>query len=142
MPQIYNEDNSFNDGLYQIEESNDTVIVSTGYMMQTCLYLKNFIPNLGIIDLYRVKPINENKLVEKLKNVKNVIVLEECTTSGGICEKIGFILAKNKIFCNFLPISVEDKHCHFYGTRDMLHKKYNIDKENVLSLVTNFLENL
>jgi transketolase len=141
LPQIYNEKNTFNDGFFQIEDSNDTVIVSTGYMIQTCLYLKDFISNLGIIDLYRVKPINEKKLVEKLKNVKNIIVLEECTTSGGICEKIGFILAKNKIFCNFLPISVEDKHCHFYGTRDMLHKEYNIDKESVLSLVKNFLEN-
>ena len=140
LPQIYNKNINFDDGFYQINKPSDTVIISTGFMIQTCLYLKDKINNLSIIDLYRVKPINETKLIEKLKNVKNIIVLEECTMSGGICEKIGFLLAKNKIFCNFLPIAVEDTHCHFYGNRDMLHNRFNIDKESVLSKINKFLE--
>tara|TARA_Y100001973_G_C5199350_1_gene336513 strand:+ start:183 stop:1103 length:921 start_codon:yes stop_codon:yes gene_type:complete len=140
FPKIYPENVSLDDGFSEIEHSDNTVIISTGYMIQTCLHLKTKIDDLGIIDLYRVKPINEQKLVEKIKNVKNIIVLEESTTSGGICEKIGFIMAKNKIFCNFLPISVEDQHCHFYGTREMLHERYNIDKKSVFLKVKKFLE--
>ena len=141
LPQIYSEEDKFVDGLETINEGRGTVIISTGYMSQICNKIIENLDDVCHLDIYRVKPINEKKLVSKLKNVKNVIVVEECTTSGGICEKIAFIMLKNKIFANFLPISVKDQHCHSYGTRDLLHKEYGLDKKTILLKIQNFLEN-
>jgi len=141
LPKLYDDESTFLKGFSSAKKYQETVIISTGYMTQVCQHIKNEISNVNVIDLYRVKPIDEELLAKELKGVKNIIVVEECTTSGGICEKIALVLAKNKIFCNFLPISVTDRHCHSYGTRELLHQKYGLDKEAILLKIKSFLRN-
>ena len=139
LPRVYNKEDCIDAGLKQLKYGSNGVIISTGYMTKIALQISEEF-ELGVVDLFRVKPINENGLTQILKKSKTVITLEECTTSGGIGEKVAFIAAKNKLWCDFLPISVEDQHCHSYGNREMLQKKYKIDKESVGLKIKNFLE--
>lgn len=140
LPTIYNEQDNFTTGFSLIKQHKETLIISTGYMIQTSIEIAKLIDGIGVLDLYRVKPINDDLIQNKIRNVKNIIVLEEGTSSGGICEKIAFIIAKYSIRCDFLPIYVDEQPCYYYGTRKMLHKKYNIDKDTVLQKIKNFLE--
>jgi len=137
-PRIYSDDD-FTDGLKKIIHSNETLIISSGFMTHTAIKVSSMLKNVGVVDVYRVKPLNEKMLVNIVNSVKNIVVLEEATYSGGICEKIGFLIAKNNLQCNFLPIAVKDKPCYYYGTRQMLHKKYDIDADSVYEKIINFL---
>jgi len=137
---IYNLNHNISDGLYKISDSNETLILSTGYMTHTAINVSKKIDNIGVVDIYRTKPLNEKKIVDICRGVKNIITLEEGTYSGGLCEKIALLLLKNNINCNFLPIAVEDKPCYYYGNRQMLHEKYKIDTDNICKKIKIFME--
>lgn len=137
---IYDLTEDFSVGVSEIIDSDTTYILSTGFITHTALEVSKRFDNVGVIDVYRVKPLNEEKLLSILKSASNIITLEEGTYSGGLCEKISFLLAKNQIACSFLPIAVEEKACYYYGSREMLHKKYSIDTESVYKKIENFLE--
>lgn len=136
---LYEEDENLSDGMKKIRDFDETVILSTGYMTHTALKVAKRFKNVGVIDLYRLKPLNYEKLSLLLKNAKNVVSLEEMTCSGGMGEKIGFFMAKKGLYKHFLPIAVDDQYCFHYGSREMLHKKYFIDEESVYNKMRDFL---
>ncbi len=136
---LYENKQDFSSGMEKIKDFDKTVILSTGYMTHTALAVAKKLKNVGVVDIYRIKPINYEKLALLLQNVQNVITLEESTFSGGFGEKIGFFMAKNGLYKRFLPIAVEDQHCYHYGNREMLHKKYFIDEESVYNKINTFL---
>jgi transketolase len=137
---LYQEEDIFFDGVKKLKEYNKTVIISTGCMTHTALKVAEKFKDVGVIDIFRIKPINYEKLSLLLQNVQNIITLEESTYSGGLGEKIGFFLAKNNFYKRFLPIAVKDQHCFHYGDRESLHKKYFIDKKSVYNKLKDFLE--
>lgn len=141
LPVVYDDNADFYLGASVVSKSNKTYIISTGYMTKTAIEVSKRLNDVGVIDLYRVKPINDDYLLSTLSGVENIITLEEGTSSGGIGEKIAAMLLKNKNYCNYLPISVDDKHCYSYGTRNMLHKEYDLDSESVYKKIDNFLKN-
>ena len=139
FPRQYQEGQDFNSGLEVLKESDNAYIISTGFMTKVSVEILDAVDDVGVADLYRVKPINEEKLLSVISKVKKVITIEECTQSGGIGEKIGFIIAKNRLDVDFLPISVTEQHCYYYGTREMLHREYEIDIDSIKRKIKDFL---
>ena len=137
---LYKSSDDVRDGVKIIKPYSQTVILSTGYMTHTALKVANKLTDVGVIDVFRIKPLNYEKLSELLHNVENVVSLEEGTYSGGFGEKIGFFMASHGLYKHFLPIAVEDQHCYYYGTREGLHKKYLIDEKSVYKRIKQFLE--
>jgi transketolase len=136
---IYDYGEDFSQGVSKLSHSSRAYIISTGFMTHTALAVAKKFQDIGVVDVYRIKPLNERRLVEILEGVETVITLEEGTYPGGLGEKVGSLLAKNRINCSFLPIAVEDKPCFHYGTREMLHQKYLIDEGSVCKKIENFL---
>ena len=137
---LYDDKDKFDSGVAKILNYNKVVIISTGAMIHTALASAKKFEDVGVIDIYRIKPLNEDKIIEMLHSVDKVITLEEGTYSGGLGEKVGFLLAKNGVTCSFMPIAVKDAPCYHYGSRDMLHKKYQIDPDSVTQKIKLFLE--
>ena len=119
-------------GIHKIINANETYIVTTGFMVHTAIDVSKKIGDIGVIDVTRIKPFDENLFLEHIKNVKTIITLEENTISGGLGEKVGFVLAKNNINCNFVPVAIKNQHCFSYDSRKSLHKKYNISTNSVI----------
>ena len=112
--------------------SCNTTIISTGYMTHTAIKVSKEFPNtVGVLDVYQIKPFNEELFLEKIHGVGNIIVLEENTRAGGLGELIGYTLAKNNIQCNFKSISINDQHCFDYGDRELLHNRYHLDIDSI-----------
>lgn len=142
---LYTDDFSFESGIgaFYLSDNPETIIVSTGEITQTAVSVARHFRNcgtaVGVLDLFRVKPINEELLLKSLSGVKNVICLEENLKSGGINEKLSSIFQKNKSQFNFRVCAVEDQFCYHYGTRDQLRKKYGIDEDSLIKMMeTNF----
>ena len=137
---LYHPTDQFYNGLCKLVPSETTYILSTGFMTSVAARIADRVKGIGVIDIYRVKPIDEERVISIVENAKNIITLEESTFSGGLGEKIAFILMKRGLKCNFLPIAVKDQHCYSYGTREMLHKQYSIDEETVYNKIINFVK--
>jgi transketolase len=53
--------------------------------------------DLVVLDCYSVKPLDEETIVSLVKEIKNVIVVEDHYPYGGLGEAVSFLLLKNKL---------------------------------------------
>ena len=110
-------------------------IISTGYAthvmneLRTDL-LKNNV-NVTLIDIFQIKPINENKLKLYLKNFKNIIVIEEHTKHGGLGSVISEIKSDHNLKFNLQRFGIKDENLYTYNSREKIYKTNKIDKNSI-----------
>ncbi len=143
LPSIYRDGDDFSLGLSVLAESSDVCIVATGNMVHRALEVRNELAekgmNVGVIDIYTL-PINQEAFVDNIKDVKNIVTLEEHTLPGGLGSAICEVLADNGILkpVKRLGMNFESGYCYKYGGRDNIQALYQLDKnsviENILTL--------
>jgi transketolase len=78
---IYDINQNFEIGLNLFERGNDLCIISTGIMVHKALELSTMLResrvNASVIDLYRLKPLNNNVIVDYISQFKRIVTLEE-----------------------------------------------------------------
>ena len=136
FPALYSEEDNFSDGLKVIKEISDINMISTGFMTQQAVKvadeLKKHSIDAGVIDLYRIKPINEALLLKLISQSKQLITIEENSIVGGIGTVISELLTDNQKNIPLKRIALEDKQYFDYGSREWLHKLYKIDTDGVV----------
>lgn len=147
FPNLYIYDkNKFERGFEQIKKSKETIIISSGLMVQKSLNLLRSLEDegykVGLIDLYRLKPLNIKKLIDLIINVKNLLIIEDNIMSGGIGEKISSALFENNIQINVMKFSIKDQYLFKYNkSKDSLERYCGLDlislKSHLKSLIKN-----
>ena len=70
-----------------LKEGVDLIIISTGIMVHRAISiankLKKYNINAGVIDVFRIKPLNQDLILELVKNYNKIIVIEENILTGG-----------------------------------------------------------
>ncbi|MDP8233917.1 MAG: transketolase C-terminal domain-containing protein, partial [Candidatus Saelkia tenebricola] len=131
-------------GFNVLKNSRNAYLIATGRSVITALEVAKELSrssiDIGVIDLFRVKPLNEVKLWEETRDVENIITLEEHFLRGGIGDAIGKMLLRKKKHPRLRSIGIEDKFCREYGTREYLHKINLLDSNNVLKSVKQWLK--
>lgn len=136
LPQLYSEGNDFSDGLSLLKKGRDLLIISTGVMVHQAFKLMDELAkhsiDAGIVDLYRVKPINEELLLYHIDQSNRLITLEEHSSIGGIGSAVVEILVDNGITTPVKRFAIGDKNCKRYGDREWTHKQYGLDVDTVV----------
>lgn len=127
FPDLYRESDNFSDGLKILKEIKDVNIISTGFMSQQAVK----IPGVGVIDLYRIKPVNKDLLLKIINQSKQLITLEENSIIGGIGSIISEFLSDNQKNIPLDRIALEDKQCFDCGSREWLHKKFGLGADSI-----------
>jgi len=124
------------DRFYELRKGKDICIISTGIMTQTALAL-NFLDNsIGIIDMFMLRPLNENLLFDKIKDYKTIITMEEgFINKGGLDSLISSILNKKNSNIKLIRIGFEDKYIFDIGSREYLHRLNQIDAESIIKAI-------
>jgi len=143
LPPIYNEDDSFSDGLTNLKAGKDVYIISTGNMVHRAFEVSNKLEehsiNTGIIDLYRLKPINEELLLANIKESKRIVTLEEHLITGGIGSAVAEILADNGKTLPLKRIAIRDKYYYAYGGRNNIQSLCGLDTDSVTKTILEWL---
>ena len=138
-PTIYNNNTSFSDGFTVLKKGSDCCIVSTGIMVHRALQVANELAghsiDAGVIDLYQIKPVDDNLLLNSLINYKKIVTVEENTFIGGIGSLICEILIDNDCHIKTKRIAIKDEQCFSYGDLNWLHKKYEIDTNSIVDQI-------
>ena len=133
----FNKENfDFNDGYRIIGEYSEQkiAIISHGRILHSCLKTMNENKDLCfIVDLYNSKPISQ-KLANKLKNIKKILVVDEQTCSGNLTGAVQEFLAKNNIFNFIKNISLTERYIFENGGRDHLLKLNGLDEDSILAV--------
>lgn len=128
--------NNFDDGVSTIKEGNDIVIVSSGAILHEAIKASDIIEeasglSVGVLDLYRPKPLPDQKLLDLLKDAKKIITLEEGYIDCGLGSMISALMLENNMQRPFLRLGINNHFCFEYGSRDYLLDFYNLNGEKV-----------
>ena len=143
-PLVYtNHEENFSDGLTILRTGHDLCIVATGRMVLTAQKvaeeLSNHSIDVGIIDLYRIKPLNTELLLKAIGRIRYVATLEEHSVTGGIGSMVSEVLAENGQACHFMRLGLPDKFCRQYGTREYLLSLNNLGVGEVTNTLSKWI---
>lgn len=127
---------NFNEGVSLVKDGTDVVIISTGSIVHEAIKASESIEKdtdlkVGVIDLYRPKPLPEEKILDMIKNAKKIVTLEEGYIDCGIGSMLSAILLENLSFKPLLRLGIKNHFCYEYGSRDFLLNKYNLSGKKI-----------
>lgn len=144
LPLIYNgRTNDFSDGLTNLKTGRDLTIIATGIMVHQAFKVTEELAkhsvDAGIIDLYRIKPMNEKLLLKAIEQPKAIVTLEENLINGGIGSIVAEILVDKGKTLPLKRIAIRDKYYFQYGGRECLHTFCGLDVDSVTKTILEWL---
>jgi transketolase len=140
---IYKPDTNFEweTGFYELAKGDDVCIVSTGQVthkaMNVIKKLKNNANNVGLIDVFMLKPIDSTCLFDAVKKYRLVITVEEAfINKGGLDSMILNILNANGACITLRNFGFGDTYIFKYGDRDFLHQEAGFSERDILRVIS------
>lgn len=141
VPPIYADDMKLpvEKGFAVLKEGRGICLLSTGYMTHKAqrvsekLKLENI--DIGVIDIFLLKPFKIKLLFDALRKYKTIITMEEgFINKGGLDNAIANILINNKSF-TLKRIGFDDRYIFEVGDREYLHKINKTDEESIIKII-------
>ena len=137
VPSLYNTDEEYSSGFKLLRKGRDTCIVSTGNLLHMAIdFVDSLEESVAVLDVYRLKPVNELFLQKVLDRFTRIIVLEENSHIGALSTIISETIAKYSISCNFKSVSLKNKEHLCYGDRSWFHKHFGINKTSLSNVMS------
>lgn len=125
----------FGPGLAVLKEGRDAMIVTSGNLVHTALQAARTLHSegvsVGVLDLYRIKPLNGPLLIASVGAVPAVLTLEDNMLTGGIGSMVGAILSESGSTAAFKRMALGDQYSFRYGDRDWMHASSGLDAVSV-----------
>jgi transketolase len=134
LPEVYkNGQFELSSGFIEIRQGKKICVVSSGYILNQIYHLMED-AEFGLIDLFRIKPIDK-KLIEVLKKYEKVISIEEQWIEGGMGSKILEIISDNNLDTKVERKGLDEIFFFQNGGRDFLHKKHGLNIPEILKKI-------
>lgn len=144
LPLLYDHNEDFSNGLALLKKGRDLVIITTGVMVQQAFKVADELAghsiDAGIIDIYRLKPINGELLLALAEPSNRIVTLEEHSIIGGVGSAVSEILADKGKTLPVKRIALPDQNCVRYGNREWMHSFYGLDVNGITKTVLNWWE--
>lgn len=145
LPLLYDSDEDFSAGLALLKKGSDLTIIATGIMVPQAFKvadeLAKYAIDAGIIDLYRLKPINEELLLALIEQSNRIVILEEHSIIGGIGSAVGEILVDKGKNIPIKRIAIPDQNCVGYGDREWIYSFYSLDVKSITRTILDWAQN-
>jgi len=138
LPAIYKKINNkiLERGFCELSKGKKVCLVSTGFMTHRALKAAKEFQNIGVIDVFMLKPLNENLLFKALKKYEYVITIEEgFINNGGLDGLISKILRDHQSNIKVKNLGFDDKHIFEVGSRNYLHRLNKLDEGSIIKTI-------
>lgn len=139
LPVLYGNvwDLNIENGFYELKKGNKVCLVSTGYMTHTAMKAAERTKEVGLIDVFILKPLNEKLLAKALDKYDYVVTIEEgFINNGGLDSLISKALEINQNKTKLVKrLGINDKYVFDLGERNYLHKLNNCDEESIVKII-------
>lgn len=134
----YQQNHDFSQGFRELRHGEELTIIATGYMVDPALKVADQLAKhdieAGVVDLYRIKPINRD-----IVKAKRIVTLEEHFLEGGIGGIISEILVDGGRDIRLKRIGLPLEHSFQYGGREHLHELGGLGVGNVTETIVSWL---
>ena len=112
---------------------------ATGNTVDDALEIQKEIDSIGVIDLYRLKPVSK-EFIECLKRYKHVISWEEHLLAGGMGSILAELIVDNNLPVKLYRIGIDDKYVYEYGSRKEIQETMGVDKKRVVEKIKDVIK--
>ena len=138
---VYSKSQNFSDGLHLFDSGGSITLVTTGMMVHRAIAAKKELAGekivINVVDLYRIKPCNEQILKNIIANSQHIVTLEEHSSIGGIGTIVAEILVTMDRKVTFSRLSLRDEMCFGSESRNWAHERYGLSLDALLQALKN-----
>jgi len=139
-PVLYGKQERFTLGIAELKKGKDVLIISTGIMTHQALTICDELTKRGmspgVADLYRIKPLNCQAVLDLLGSYSRIVTMEEHSIVGGIGSAISELLTDHGICDKPLKrVALDDANCKGYGDRAWVHLQHGMDVNTVTQMI-------
>lgn len=144
VPVIYEENQSFEIGKgIELIKGKDATLIACGLMVAKCLEAAQILKNKGIevsvVDMHTIKPIDSELIIEKARETKAILTVEEHNVIGGlgsaVCEVVSEQYPVPVIRMGIMDIFGQS------GSPDELLEHYGLTVDKIVQNVHKLLKN-
>lgn len=122
----------------KVTGGQDGIVLCTGAIIVEALLANEKLHKLtgksfSIYSILKLKPIDENAIINILEGFKKVIIVEEHNRIGGLSSIISEVLAKNGLGIKVVSVGINDCYASIVGDQNYLRKIYSLDSEYILT---------
>ncbi|MBI4026621.1 MAG: 1-deoxy-D-xylulose-5-phosphate synthase [Verrucomicrobia bacterium] len=145
LPDVYSDGDTrfLKDGIVEIEKGKDLCILACGCMLHSArkarANLKKLGHSIGVVDVFRLKPIDGEILRAVLAPYSKVVTLEEHFLSAGLGGAILEAMADAGIHKKVLRLGIQDHYYCENGGRAHIQRLAGIDLETITGKLRQFL---
>lgn len=141
---IYEDGSAFSlGGSNVLRQGKDVAIVACGAAVGTALRAAEKLSFQGIdaqvVDMYSIKPFDEEALLESAAATGAVVSIEEHSSIGGLAGAVCECLMKRNLSVKYHAVGINDVYTES-GKTEELKTKYGIDDQALISAVNAILE--
>ncbi len=146
LPAIYNDDFEFpKSGFNVLTEGDDVVMIATGYMTRHALLLvealKEYNIKLKLIDLFKLKNVDQALLAKELKQFSKIFTLEEgFIKKGGVDSLLLNLVNDFELKAKVIALGLSDEYKFALGTREELFANYALDIDSIVDKIKSELK--
>lgn len=146
FPLVYKNEEGIDifNGFSLLEPGKDLYIIATGRIVYNALEIAKKLSTrsvrAGVIDLFRIKPLNAKKIWAVVKDANYVVTLEEHFMIGGIGSAISEMLVTKKDAPVFKSFGIPHRFCRRYGTREYLQYLNKVDVDSVTGFIKKWMK--
>ena len=138
-PDLYKEDEVFEEGKGKIvREGTDATVIACGLMVGNALKAADMLAEKGVslrvVDMFCIKPLDEDLIVRCAKETGAIITAEEHNMYGGLGGAVCEAMCRKGAVAKFGMVAVNDTHTECGPYAD-LQKKYGIDADAICAKV-------
>ena len=130
---LYSEDTDFSGGAKVLREGKDVLFVACGELVAPCLHAAELLEregiSAGVVDAYRVKPLNEQALLKAAEGVRLVAAAEEHSPYGGLFSMTAQLFS-SKCPKKVIGLTLPDGHI-VTGTQSEAFQYYGLTAEGI-----------
>lgn len=124
------------EGVKETSSVSDIKIFSTGYATHMALDVaRNLNFDVDVIDICRIKPLNEKKILDIIKETRLIFTLEENTIIGGLGSALCEMVVDNDVAVKLKRFALQDKQEFEFGSRQWLINNGGLEKEKIIKTI-------
>jgi len=143
FPALHDPDGSVAEGFGILRPLCESNIISTGYMTPRALAVADTLADrgisVGVIDLFRLKPLPDHFVTEILARSSRLVTVEENAVTGGLGSLVGDAIIDHGLPISLLRLGAADEQVLRYGDRDWLLSQYGLDEASLSDRIASFL---
>lgn len=125
------------EGLAVLRPGRNLLLAATGSMVRRALEVADALSasslDVGVVDVFRLKPFPERAFVELASAYPRVATLEEHYASGGLGTAALEALSNHGVPTSVQRFGYPDRFCRVCGDQDYLHRENGLDTASIVT---------